>query len=408
MAFYENVILGGGLVAGYAAQAFIEEGLQPNQLCIISAESKLPYERPPLSKAFLAGDETGDEILINDPEFYEQNGIKVMLETVVGRVDLDRKTLYTSEDEPIRYEKLLIATGTRARRLDISGADRETVYYLREVQDARQIRSAQRDAEKAVVLGGSFIGMEVTSVLRQYALETHMVFPESRVWELFFTPEMSQFFQDYYEERGVQIWPGEKPTAFEGNGQLNRVELESGRSLPADMVVAGVGVLPNTELFENSDLVIDDGIVVNRFLETDVPDVYAAGDVARYEDVLFNKQRRIEHWDNARAQGLHAARAMMGQREVFRYVPYFFSDVFDLSYEFWGDTSEANHIVYRGNPETTSFSVWWLKDDRLHGAFVMDRPDEERERAQEWIAEGTPIVNADALADEDRPLASAV
>lgn len=404
MSEYPIVMLGGGVAAGYAIQAMVEAGLSPGSLCVISAENKLPYERPPLSKAFLAGESSEDDILINSQAFYESKGIEVRLETVAGHVDFTRKAVYVSEGPPISYERLLIVTGSRPRRLALPGADLDGIHYLRTLSDSKQIRQASKESQQAVVLGGSFIGMEVASALCKLGLETTMVFPEERVWQAFFTPEMSQFFEEYYEDRGVHILAGDKVTGLSGEGRVSSVKLASGKILPTDLVVAGIGVLPNTEIFEDSALQIDDGIVVNRFLETSVNGVFAAGDVARYPDALYQSSRRIEHWDNARAQGEHAGRMLMGERKPFTYVPYFFSDVFDLSYEFWGDASETDHVVYRGDLASCAFSVWWLKDQRLQAAFVMDRPDEEKTMAQEWIKEQTELLEPDELANDDLPL----
>jgi NADPH-dependent 2,4-dienoyl-CoA reductase/sulfur reductase-like enzyme len=204
---------------------------------------------------------------------------------------------------------------------------------------------------------------------------------------------MSAYFEDYYREKGVTILPQEEVTAFRGNGRVGEVELKSGRRLTADMVVCGIGVVPNSTLFSGNKLEMEKGrIVVNRFLETNLPDVYAAGDITHYQDVIFDRHLHVEHWDNAVEQGRHAARVMMGVREPYEHVPYFFSDVFDLSYEFWGDTTNAEKTVVRGDLANGRFSTWWLGEDgRLLAAFVMNRPDEERENAPEWIRNGRKI-----------------
>jgi NADPH-dependent 2,4-dienoyl-CoA reductase/sulfur reductase-like enzyme len=217
---------------------------------------------------------------------------------------------------------------------------------------------------------------------------------------------MSSFFENYYRERGVEFMREAQVNAFTGQQKVQAVQVtqtDQQKTLPADMVVAGIGVEPNVELFAETELNLDEGILVDRFLETNVEGVFAAGDVAQYPDQIFDRFRRIEHWDNAFSQGQHAARLMLGNREPYIHVPYFFSDVFDLSYEFWGDTSQANVTVHRGDVDSGSFSVWWLADKRLQAAFVMDRPDEERELAPKWIKAQQPI-SADKLADPDRPL----
>lgn len=390
---YKYIILGGGLAGGYAAKTFVETGIQEGELAIISAEGTLPYERPPLSKSFLAGKEEVEEILINDPDFYTQNGIDVHLNCVIDNIDFEARKLY-ADHETFDFEKLLIATGSRIRTLDTPGSDLEGLYYLRKIEDSKKIRKAASEAKKAVVIGGSFIGMEVASVLHSSGVETTLVFPEDRVWASFFTPEMSRFFERYYKDKGVTILPQEKVAAFKGNnGRVSRVILKSGQALEADMVVAGIGVVPNSQLFENTPIQLQkNGIKVNKFLETTVKDVFAAGDIAAYPDDIFDKVKRVEHWDNAVTQAQHAAQVMVGNTEKFEHIPYFFSDVFDLSYEFWGDTEGAAQIIHRGDLESDSFSVWWLdQQDRLLAAFVMNRPDEERDLAQRWIRSRTQV-----------------
>lgn len=391
---FKYVIIGGGLAAGYAARTFAQHGESAStQLCILSADSEFPYERPSLSKQYLAGEASVADILINKPDFYAQHGISVRLETVVGRVDFDSHLLYAGNDI-IGYENLMIATGARAKTLPTPGFDLRGVHTLRMALDARIIRREANDASRAVVIGGSFIGMEVASVLQSLGVQTTLVFPEARVWQSLFTPEMSQFFEQYYAERGVDFVTGAMLDRLEGqDGHVERVILQSGQAIPATLVVAGVGVKPNLELFRETPLQINDGILVNRFLETIEPNVFAVGDVARYHDPLTDKLIRFEHWDNAKAQGEHAARGMLGIRQEYLHVPYFFSDVFDLSFEFWGSTVDAATSVLRGDLDAGQFSTWWLDSDgRLVAAFVMDRPEEERALAPDWIRERATLT----------------
>lgn len=381
------IILGGGMVAGYAAKELVARGLAPGDLCIISADRVPPYERPPLSKGFLAGRDDEASIFINDAAFYRDHGIELRLNTVVDVVEPNRKRVHTQTGEEFGFEKLLIATGSRVRTLAIPGADLDGIFYLRTLADAKQIRGRSDCAQHAVVIGGGFIGMEVASVLAQKGVETRLVFPEERVWQRFFTPEMSAFFERYYQERGVTIQPRTRIASLAGDGRVAGVVLDSGERLAADLVVAGIGVVPSTEPVAGTDICLENGVVVDEFLETSVPDIYAAGDVANYRDVLFDKRRRVEHWDNAVEQGKHVARVLIGERTPFVHVPYFFSDVFGLSYEFWGDTEGADQVTYRGDVDSGQFSVWWTQTGRLVAAFVLQRPDEEREWAMQWIAE---------------------
>jgi NADPH-dependent 2,4-dienoyl-CoA reductase/sulfur reductase-like enzyme len=403
MQTYRYVILGGGIVAGYAARELVEGGLGSGELAIVSTDGSPPYERPPLSKGFLAGTEERGDLFINGCDYYAGHGIDLRLNAYVTALDLRRRLLHTATDEEIGYEKLLIATGARVRWLDIPGARAAGVHYLRTLDDAERLRTAAASATRAVVLGGGFIGLETAATLRGRGLEVTLVVSGARVWERLFTPPISDSFERYFAERGVRIVKRARAIAIEGWDRAAAVVLSDGRRLPADLVVAGVGVLPATEALEGSGLALDDGVLVDEYLETSEADVYAAGDVARYQDVLFETRRRVEHWDNAVEQGRHAARALLGQRAPFVHVPYFFSDIFDRSYEVWGDPAGADDVVYRGDVPGGRFSVWWLRAGRLVAAFVMDRPDAERELAAAWIAERRPVSAAE-LGDERAPL----
>lgn len=408
MKSYKYVILGGGVAAGYAAKEFVEQNGSAGELCIVSADDTLPYERPPLSKAYLAGEEEAKNILINKEQFYTDHGIEVLLNTVVEEVDIHDRLLILQNGESIEYMFLLIATGSTPRHLDLPGSLLDGIYYLRTFDDAHMIVARCAEAKKAVIIGGSFIGMETAASLRKRGLEVSLVFPEERVWSSFFTPEMSAFFEEYYRKRGVTLVPGTSVAGFEGrDNRLSGVVLNTDEILPADIVIAGVGVTPLIDIVEDSGLRINEGIITDEYLATSAENVYAAGDIACYCDVIYNKHRRIEHWDNAVAQGQCAMRAMMGHIKPFVHVPYFFSDVFDLSYEFWGDTDGADTIVHRGNTSTSSFSVWWLKEHTLIAAFVMNQPDEERDNAPQWI-QNFRKLSADILGDASRPLHEAL
>ncbi|HVK01870.1 MAG TPA: FAD-dependent oxidoreductase [Armatimonadaceae bacterium] len=411
MSDYRYVILGGGMVAGYAAKELAEKhGLKPGELCVLSDEQTPPYERPPLSKDFLTGKVREDEILISDQAFYRDHGIDLRLGTPVTSVDFDAKALRTdaSAGGVVRYEKLLVATGASPRTLDVPGGNLDGVLYLRSVEDARRIRErATGGGEKrVVVIGGGYIGLEASASLKQAGADSvTVVLSGGGLLPRLFTPEMSAFFRGYYERRGVHFVADARATAFTGDKRVTGVVLDSGRELPADLVVAGVGVAPNVALFEHGALAVDrrEGIRVNEYLETSVPDVYAAGDATNYRDVLFDKQRHVEHWDNAVEGGKHAAAVMAGKREPFVHVPYFFSDEFDLSWEFWGDADGSDRVVYRGDVDSAKFSAWWLKEKRLVAAFVMNRPDDERDAAPAWI-QSRHAPDPALLEDAGKPL----
>lgn len=375
---YRTVVLGGGMVAGYAAKEVVENGIKSGELGIISADSALPYERPPLSKSFLAGKDDEQSILINPESFYREHGIGIHLNTRVDRIDAKDKRI-TAGGQEFRFENLILATGATPRTLNVPGANRDNVLYLRSMADSARLRDALNSARKVVVLGSGFIGMEVASQSAQKGRDTTMVFPDERVWKNFFTPEMSRFFQKYYEERGVHFASGAKVDGVD----TGRVSLSNGTKLEADLVVAGIGVTPVTDIAQAAGIGIENGIRVDEFLKTNVDGVYAAGDAANYHDLVYGKQRRVEHWDNAVNHGQYLARHLSGNTEPFKHIPYFFSDIFDLSYEFWGDTSGAERTEYKGDVNSSSFSAWWFKGDKVVATFVMNRPDDEREKASQ-------------------------
>jgi NADPH-dependent 2,4-dienoyl-CoA reductase/sulfur reductase-like enzyme len=400
------VIAGGGMVAGYAAKQMVEQGLKPGELCILSADTSIPYERPPLSKGFLSGKDKEDSVFINPVDFYSKNGITLRLNTAISHIDPKSQSLTLDSGEELAFEKLILATGARPRTLNIPGASLANVFYLRSLADSKTIRDATPSAKRAVVVGGGFIGMEVAAVLNQRGLEVTMVLAEDRIWKRFFTPEMSQFFEGYYAARGVRFLKSAQIAGLQGATRVQAATTNLGQSIDCDIVVAGIGVNLNTAFLAGSVIETKDGVVVNEYLETSQPNILAAGDIANYPDLIFNKRRRAEHWDNAVSQGQHCANAVMGKREPFKHVPYFFSDVFDLSYELWGDTADSTEVIHRGDLNGKSFSVWWIREGRLIAAFAMNRPDEERNAAPKWI-ESKQLVSPKPLADASKPVTEA-
>lgn len=385
MKSFPMVILGGGVVAGYAAKEFVAQAGKRGELAIVTAENALPYERPPLSKGFLAGEQAASDIQISDAAFYRKHGIAVFRKFPVKMVDFRRRRLQSTSGEMLGFEQLLIATGSTVRRLTVAGANRSEVFYLRQMKDSQAIQTQIKRGKRAVVIGSGFIGMEVASVLASHGVRTTVVFPEDRVWKRLFTAPVSAFFEHQFSGHGVTFMKSEQVVALTHKNRECQVVLASGKQVPTDFVVAGIGVTPTLELFQRTALDASDGIKVNQFLETAVPGVWAAGDVASYPDQIFHRRKRVEHWDNAVEQGRVAMRNMMGKLQPFIHVPYIFSDVFDLSYEFWGDAEGHDQVVYRGSMDKKQLSVWWLKKQRLCAAMLMNRPEEERTLAPRWI-----------------------
>lgn len=407
MATYPYMILGGGMVAGYAAKAMAERGLKPGELAVISADDVPPYERPPLSKGFLAGKDEESSVFIDGREFYDRHGIELKLRTIVTGLDTAAKQVRLGNGETTGYEKLLLATGSRVRTfagLGVPGADLDGLRYLRSLDDAKRIKAAASGARSTVVIGGGFIAIEASSVLRGLGLQVTMLFPEERMWEKFFTPAMSEYYRRYYEARGVEVLPQQEIERFDGDRRLQAVVLKSGRRIETDLAVCGLGMAEHNDLYRQAGVATNGGVTVDEQLRTSAPDVWAAGDLANWPDVIFDKRRRLEHWDIAVEQGKLAGRNLMGAGETYRHLVYYFSDEFDLSFEYWGDQEGFDRVVYRGTMgDEKSFSAWWLQGDRLLAAFVMNRPDEERDLAQQWIEQRTPVPLA-RLQDDSKPL----
>jgi 3-phenylpropionate/trans-cinnamate dioxygenase ferredoxin reductase subunit len=366
----------------------------------------VPYERPPLSKSFLAGKDSEDAIKINPQDFYNEHGIELRLQCEIVTVDVNRKHLILKNGDEFGFQKLIIATGARPRTLNVPGSTLQNLFCLRSLSDSKRIRNAAERAKHAVVIGGGFIGMEVAAVLAQKGIQVAMVLNEDRVFKRLFSPEMSSFFESYYAAKGVRLIKSMSVTELRGDEIVSSAVLKDGQTLQCDLVVAGIGVKPATDVVTNSGLDVGDGILVNEYLRTSRRDVFAAGDVANYQDVLFGKRRRVEHWDSAVSQGQYCDRSLMGDRTPFKHVPYFFSDIFDLSYEYWGDSSGADQVIHRGNVSSNSFSVWWLHQQRVVAAFSMNRPDEERNVAPKWIESGQRVSHI-KLSDVSQPIATA-
>jgi NADPH-dependent 2,4-dienoyl-CoA reductase/sulfur reductase-like enzyme len=304
----------------------------------------------------------------------------------VELVDFETRMLRTTSREDIGFDKLLIAIGSRPRLLDVPGANRAGMYYIHSLDDARAIRALADSTQQAVVVGSGYLSIEMAASLRQDGLNVTLVVPEAHVLrDRFDMPELAEFFETYLKRNDVQVIRGTPVTSFGSNGQVSGAWLKGGQFVSGDFVVVETDTIPNTELFEGTGLSLDNGVLTNEYLEASVKNVLAAGDVANYYDTLFQTQRRIEQHDDAVAQARHTARVLTNRREPFSKVPYFFSQVFDKTWEFWGDSRGATSTVQRGSLADASFSQWWLRNGVLIAALVMDRPEEERDLAPQWI-----------------------
>ena len=283
------VILGGGMVAGYAAKQLVELGLPRGELAILSADNAIPYERPPLSKSFLASKDSEDAIKINPEDFYQTHGIELRLQCEVTAVDVNGKRLVLKNGDEFGFKKLVIATGARPRTLKIPGSKLQNLFYLRSLNDSKAIRKAAEKAKHAVVIGGGFIGMEVAAMLAQKGIEVALVLNDDRVFKRLFSPEMSSFFEAYYADREVRLIKSMSVTEFRGDAAVSSALLRDGQTLRCDLAVAGIGVQPAIEVVANSGFDLGDGILVNEYLQTSHADSLRSGRCGELSGCAFCK-----------------------------------------------------------------------------------------------------------------------
>jgi NADPH-dependent 2,4-dienoyl-CoA reductase/sulfur reductase-like enzyme len=339
------VIVGGG-AAGFAAAEMLRRQDYRGSIVMFSNEAAAPVDRPNLSKDYLAGSAPEDWLPLRPDDFYTGAKIDLRLNTEVTSIDINARQVVTAGGDIIPYDRLLLATGAEPVRLPIPGADQPHVHVLRSLADSRAIIIASADgARRAVVIGASFIGLEAAASLRARNVEVHVVGLEQRPMERVLGPEMGDFVRALHEEHGVIFHLGDTVTAIDGK----RAMLKSGGAIEADIVVVGVGVRPRLGLAERAGLVIDRGVSVNAYLETSVPGIYAAGDIARWPDPHSRENIRVEHWVVAERQGQTAARNMLGQREPFDAVPFFWSQHYDVPINYVGHAEKWDEITVDGN-----------------------------------------------------------
>jgi 3-phenylpropionate/trans-cinnamate dioxygenase ferredoxin reductase subunit len=407
---YKYVIIGGGLAGGRAGDGIRKVDTE-GTIALVTGERHMPYERPPLSKGYLTGREGLDHVYLKEDAYYAQNSIEVISGVRATEVDPAARNVTLGDGRVLEYGKLLLATGGHAWRLPIPGSDLSEVFTLRTIEDADGIRKAAKSGKRALVLGGSFIGSEVAASLAQLGLSVTMVFPEVRLLERIVPGELSAFIHAKYGANGVRVLSGTKPDRLEGNGKVERVVLDNGDSVDVDLVVMGVGIRLNTELARDAGLELGErgAVVVDEMLRTSDPNIYAAGDIAAWPDPTFGKRLQVEHWNVARGHGLRAGRNMAGEEKPYETLPYFFSDLFDLSFEVWGDLTAWNQTVLRGTLEGGSFALYYFDQGKMVGVLAAGRPDEERKPMQALVkarpAYGDVAAN---LSDEGADLSTLV
>ncbi len=364
------VIVGGGRAAASLIDSYREAGGDA-LITLVSEEEHPPYNRPPLSKGILRGEIEPLEALVHTAAEYDDLAVELRLGSTVESIDTSARVVNLTDGETISYGTLVIASGTRPRKLPIPGADLPAVHTFRTLADAVAVSEAAADARKAIVVGGSFIGSEVAASLSMLGLEVTILELGERLVPALGSEELSEQVAELYRSHDVELVLGEKIEEFQANGRMfTGVRTASGRLIEAFLAVVGVGVEPNIHFLEKSGLVIDNGIVVDDHFRTSAADVFAIGDVAQFDDLVSGRRRRIEHWSNADAHGAHLGRNLAGGRKGYEHVPAFFTKMFDVTLQLLGDTDGVDEVFLRGSIQD-SLVGFYLREERLIAAVVV-------------------------------------
>jgi 3-phenylpropionate/trans-cinnamate dioxygenase ferredoxin reductase subunit len=366
------VIVGASLAGASAAATLRQEGFD-GDVMLIGAEPQLPYERPALSKQYLRGELAFEKMLVRPAAFYEQNRIETLLGVRATRVEPGHRTVELQNGRRIPYDKLLLATGVRNRRPAIPGLNLPGVLALRSVTDGDALRDEIRPARRAVVIGMGFIGCEVAASLRQQGVEVTGIDPSPTPLFRVLGRDVGGVIAAIHQEHGVETVFGDSVAAFEGDRRVRRVLTTRGRHIECDFAVVGVGVEPEVDFIVGSGIETENGVLVNEHCRSTIKDIYAAGDVANHYHPLLQRQIRVEHWQNAMHQGAAAARSMLGQRESYEPVHWFWSDQYDINLQYAGLHQQGDRIVVRGSLESRDFLAFYVSDHRINAVVGLNR-----------------------------------
>ena len=396
------IIIGGSHAASQLAASLRQEGWE-GRVIVISDDTCLPYHRPPLSKTYLSGEKNAESLLIRASAFYEKNNIEFMLETTVDKIDRVAQTVSLSTGEELAYDKLAICTGSRVRKLLIKGAELSGVHYLRNIADAEMIKADISVGGSAVIIGGGYIGLETAALLCRIGMRVTVLETMDRVLERVTAPELGAFYTRVHQEEGVEIKTGVMASEIISlkiaSEQAEAVVCDTGESIKADLVIIGIGVVPNTELAMHAGLTVDNGILVDEYAQTSDPNIVAAGDCTNHPNPLLGRNIRLESVPNATEQAKTAAASMCGVEKPYSALPWFWSDQFDLKLQIAGLNHGFDQVIIRGDIEKSrSFVAWYLKNDQLIAADCVNRP-KEFIIAKQALA-GAKSIDLSKLADD--------
>lgn len=358
------LIIGAGHAAGQAI-ATLKQKKFAGKIMLVGEEPYLPYQRPPLSKKFLAGEMPPERLYFKPPGFYDEPNIEMRLNTRIEAIDPDRHRVITAAGDTIVYDKLILATGSRARRLPVDGDDLAGVHYLRSIDDVNRIREEIEHAKRIVIVGAGYIGLEVAAVTRQLGLDVTVLEMADHVMSRVVSPQVSAFYEAEHAAHGVNLMLSTGLGAFRGDGRVDRVETADGQTIAADFVIVGIGVVPNTELASAAGLKVDDGIVVDERCQASDPAIFAIGDCTSHPNRIYDRCVRLESVHNAVEQGKTAAANIAGDDVRYVQVPWFWSDQYDLKLQIAGLSGGYDQVLLRGDPVERSFACLYLKGGRL-------------------------------------------
>ena len=391
-------IVGASLAGAKAAETLRQAGFD-GRVLLLGVERERPYERPPLSKDYVRGDSPREKVYVHPADFYDEHGIELRTSTPVQAIDTAARELALGSGERVRFDRLLLTTGAEPRRLRMPGSDLAGVFYLRDLPDADAIAERIARGGKLVVIGGGWIGAELAASARAKGLEVTILERSRLPLERVLGAELGAIYRDLHLERGVELRSNTALEALEGSGAVERVRTADGGTIDCDFVVMGIGVAPRTALAEAAGIEVDNGILVNERLETGVPGIFAAGDVANAWHPFYGRRIRVEHWANALNQGPAAARGMLGDSVSYDRLPYFYSDQYDVGMEYSGYATHWDEVVFRGDPAKREFIAFWLEAGRVVAGMNVN-VWEVTDAIQALIRSGEP-VDAARLRDTD-------